>query len=187
MQLYKKLNLPDSLISKIKDATLNEMSNLNLASAQLHFLKDPVFILNRYFIENNINIPLIRSCILFHRPGNYPQALHLDCNNDDPPKIMNCAINIPIANCEDSYMEWYDGNYSTSVNASTGPDGIIIKFIDLKWGDHPRLLDKTIIDSPTLVRIGLPHKVSVVDKTRSLITLRFQNNPAFEDICNLVF
>ena len=99
---------------------------------------------------------------------------------------MNCGINIPIANCEDSYMEWYNGNYSTSVNSSTGPDGIVRKFIDLKWGDYPKLIGKTIIDSPTLVRVGLPHKVSVVDKTRSLITLRFQDNPTFEYISTFV-
>ena len=100
MQLYKKLNLSDSLIEEIKNITVNEMSQLNLLSSQIHFLTKPVYFLNRYFIENNINIPLIRSCILFHRPANFPQALHLDCNNDDPPKIMNCAINIPIKNCD---------------------------------------------------------------------------------------
>lgn len=186
MQLYKKLNLPEFLIDTIKNATLNEMSNLNLASAQIHFLRDPVNILNRYFMENNINVPLIRSCMLFHRPANFPQALHLDCNNDDPPKIMNCAINIPIRNCEDSYMEWYDGEYNTKVNSNKGADGIIRKYLDLEWKAQPNLIDKTIIDAPTLVRVGIPHKVTVIDKTRSLITLRFQNNPTFDDISKLI-
>lgn len=186
MQLYKKLNLSDSLIEEIKNITVNEMSQLNLLSSQIHFLTKPVYFLNRYFIENNINIPLIRSCILFHRPANFPQALHIDCNNDDPPQLVNCGINIPIMNCEDSYMEWYSGNYSTSVNASTGIDGIVRKFINLNWKEHPTLIDRVIIDTATLVKVNVPHKVSVVDKTRSLITLRFQNNPTFEDIDKLI-
>lgn len=186
MQLYKKLNLPEFLIEEIKNATFNEMSRLNLEAAQIHFLTNPVTILNRHFIENNVSVPLIRSCILFHRPANFPQALHLDCNNDNPPQIMNCAINIPIMNCENSYMEWYNGDYSTSVNSVTGPDGIIRKFINIEWDGQPQLIDKTIIDSPSLVRVGVPHKVSVINKTRSLITFRFNGNPTYETISSLV-
>ena len=186
MQLYKKLNLPDYLISKIKDATLNEMTRLNLLSAQIHFLTEPVYALNRYFVENNIDIPLIRSCILFHRPANFPQPLHFDCNNDDPPQLINCGINIPITNCDDSYMEWYNGNYVSSVNAVTGNDGVVRKFIELDWKENPKLIDRVIIDSPTLVKVNVPHKITVINKTRSLITLRFQNNPTFDDISKLI-
>lgn len=186
MELFKKLNLNNDIVNELRTVTLTEMSNLNLESAQIHFLKAPREILNRYLQQKYPGIPDLFNCILFHRPGNFPQALHLDCNNDNPPKLMNCGINIPIANCEDSYMEWYNGDYSTSINSSTGPDGIVRKFIDLKWGDYPKLIGKTIIDSPTLVRVGLPHKVSVVDKTRSLITLRFHNNPTFEYISTFV-
>jgi hypothetical protein len=162
------------------------MSKLNLASTQLHFLTEPVYALNRYFVENNINIPLIRSCILFHRPANFPQPLHLDCNNDNPPQLINCGINIPITNCDDSYMEWYTGDYATSVNAVTGNDGVVRKFIELDWKEHPTLIDKVIIDVPTLVKVNVPHKVTVIDRTRSLITLRFQDNPAFDDISKLI-
>ena len=186
MQLYKKLNLPNSLIKEIKDVTVNEMSRLTLSAAQIHFLTEPMYALNRYFVKNNINIPLIRSCILFHRPANFPQALHMDCNNNDPPQLINCGINIPIINCDDSYMEWYKGNYATKINAVTGTDGVVRKFINLDWKEHPTLIDRVIIDTPTLVKVNVPHKVTVINKTRSLITLRFQDNPTFDDISKLI-
>lgn len=183
--MYKKLNLPKSLIETLQNATLEEMASLNLLSVQIHFLAKPINILNNYFVKNNIDIPSIRSCMLFHRPGNFPQPLHFDCNNDNPPQPVNCGINIPIKNCEDSYMEWYSGNYTTRVNAVTGPDNIVRTYIDLDWKESPKLVERTIIDAPTLVKVNVPHKVTVTNKIRSLITLRFQNNPTFEDIRKL--
>jgi hypothetical protein len=186
MELYKKLSFDTSIIEQVRQATLAEMSTMNLNEAQIHFLRKPIVIMNEYLQKHYPGIPNLFNCILFHRPGNYPQTLHLDCNNDNPPQIMHCAINIPILNCEDSYMEWYSGNYSTSVNVSTGIDGIVRKFINLNWNEDPSLIDKVIIDKPTLVRVGIPHKVTVIDKTRSLITLRFQNNPTFDNIRDLI-
>lgn len=185
MQLYKKLNLPQSLVDAIKSSAQKEMTGLNLSSAQIHFLTDPVYVINNYLAAKKFR-PLVRTCILFHRPGNFPQALHIDCNNDDPPQLMNCAVNIPILNCEDSYMEWYSGDYTTAVNSAVGPDGKTRKFIELEWQGEPQLLDRTIIDQPTLVRVNQPHKVSVVNRTRSLITLRFFDNPTFEEVASLI-
>jgi hypothetical protein len=186
MELYKKLSFDATIIEQVRQATLVEMSTLNLNEAQIHFLRKPITIMNEYLQKHYPGIPNLFNCILFHRPGNYPQALHLDCNNNNPPQIMNCAINIPILNCEDSYMEWYNGNYSTSVNSSTGPDGIVRKFIDIAWNGQPQIIDKTIIDSPSLVRVGIPHKVSIINKTRSLITFRFNGNPTYETISSFV-
>jgi hypothetical protein len=182
MKLYKQLNFPNSLLEEIVQATKIEMSTLNLGEAQIHFLKTPIAILNEHLQKTYAGIPALFNCILFHRPGNFPQALHLDCNNDEPPQLMNCAINIPILNCEDSYMEWYDGEYTTRVNANKGSDGIIRKFIEIDWQEQPNLIDKTIINQPTLVKVGVPHKVSVINKTRSLITFRFNGNPSFNTI-----
>lgn len=182
--LYKKLNFPDHLIDAVTAAAVSEMMKLDLPSAQIHFLTSPVHLFNNYLISEKIK-PIVRSCMLFHRPGNYPQPLHIDCNNDDPPQLIKCAINIPIRNCEDSYMEWYEGDYSTSVNSAIGADGRTRKFIDLAWQAEPRLLDQTVIDQPTLVKVNVPHKVSTIDRTRSLITLRFIDNPEFDNVAEL--
>lgn len=184
--LYKKLNFDNDIVEQIKQTTLTEMSRIDLDSAQIHFLKKPAEILNRYLQQTYPGIPHLFSCILFYRPAGFPQALHLDCNNDDPPQIIDCAINIPILNCDDSYMEWYEGTYKTSVNSKKGYDGFVRKFIELDWEEEPKLMDKLIINGPTLVKVGQPHKVSVVDKTRSLITFRFKGNPSFNDINSLL-
>lgn len=177
--------MPAIVVANIQRATRAEMSRLNLASGQIHFLQHPQQILGQYFKSAGIAAPHIFSCILFHRPGNFQQALHIDCNNDDPPKQMLAAINIPIDNCEDSYMEWYRGDYATVEVAHVGADGKTRKFLDLKWQGEPELLDKTIIDQPTLVRVNVPHRVSVIDRTRSLITFRFVGNPEFDHIADI--
>lgn len=179
--LYKKLNLPQALITTITAAAIDEMLTLDLPSAQIHFLQKPVGIFNSYLHSKKIK-PMVRSCMLFHRPGNYPQPLHIDCNNDDPPELIKCAINIPLLNCDDSYMEWYAGHYSTTVHSALGTDGRTRKFIDLAWQDGPELLDRTVIDQPTLVRVNVPHKVSTTSQTRSLITLRFVDNASWDEV-----
>lgn len=186
MKLFKTLNFNDNIVEQIKQATLMEMSRIDLDSGQLHFLRKPGEVLNSYLQQTYPGIPHLFSCILFYRPAGYPQALHLDCNNDDPPQVIDCAINIPILNCDDSYMEWYSGAYNTKVNSNQGMDGFIRKFIELDWKEEPKLLDKTIINGPTLVKVGQPHKISVVDKTRSLITFRFKGNPSFDNIDSLL-
>jgi hypothetical protein len=184
--LFKKISLDAGVVADIKACALEEMTQLDLTSAQIHFLTKPQYILGRYLNKQYPQLPRLHNCLLFHRPGNFPQALHIDCNNDDPPRQMLAAINIPLLNCEDSYMEWYGGQYKTVVNAATGPDGKVRKFLDLQWLSAPELLDKTIIDQPTLVRVNVPHRVSVISRTRSLITFRFAENPAFDAVADIV-
>ena len=184
MQLYKQLNLPDSLIEEIKNCALAEMQDMQFGAMQLYFLKKPQYVLGKYLKENYPTLPSLYNCILFRRPGGYPQPIHLDCNNEDPPQGMKCAINIPLINCEDSYMEWFDGNYEIQVATVKGRDGIIRKHLELIWEEdtEPRCIERTVIDQPTLVSVNVPHAVTVIDRTRCLITFRFATNPSFEEV-----
>jgi hypothetical protein len=191
MLLYKKLNLPAALIEEIKNCALAEMQDMQFNSMQLYFLKKPQYVLGKYLKENYPDLPSLYNCILFRRPGGYPQPIHLDCNNEDPPQGIKCAINIPLLNCEDSYMEWYTGDYEISVASVKGRDGIVRKHLDLIWaGDDededtmPEVIDRVIIDQPTLVAVNQPHAVTVTDRTRSLITFRFATNPDFEQVAS---
>lgn len=192
MQLYKKLNLPDSLIEEIKNCALAEMQDMQFGAMQLYFLKRPQYILGRYLKENYPDLPSLYNCILFRRHGGYQQPIHLDCNNDDPPQGIKCAINIPLLNCDNSYMEWYTGDYEISVASVKGRDGIVRKHLELIWSDDddddfkPDILDRVIIDTPTLVTVNQPHAVTVTDRTRCLITFRFATNPDFEQVANIL-
>lgn len=184
--LYKKIAIDAEVIEDIKACALEEMSGLTLDQAQIHFLSKPQYILGRYLKAKYPQLPSLHNCLLFHRPGGFPQALHIDCNNDDPPKQMLCAVNIPLLNCEDSYMQWYTGRYHTVVNAVTGWDGKVRKYLDLAWDGEPELIDQTIIDQPTLVRVNIPHRVTVINRTRSLLTFRFVGNPDFDAVADIV-
>jgi|Laugresu1bdmlbsd_1035121.scaffolds.fasta_scaffold39422_2 hypothetical protein len=192
MTLYKKLNLPDSLIEEIKNCALAEMQDMQFGAMQLYFLKRPQYILGRYLKENYPDLPSLYNCILFRRHGGYQQPIHLDCNNDDPPQGIKCAINIPLLNCDNSYMEWYTGDYEISVASVKGRDGIVRKHLELIWSDDddddfkPDILDRVIIDTPTLVTVNQPHAVTVTDRTRCLITFRFATNPDFEQVANIL-
>jgi len=191
MTLYKKLNLPDSLINEIKNCALAEMQDMQFGAMQLYFLKKPQYILGRYLKENYPDLPSLYNCILFRRHGGYQQPIHLDCNNDDPPQGIKCAINIPLLNCDDSYMEWYTGDYEISVASVKGRDGIVRKHLELIWSDDdedymPDVADRVIIDTPTLVAVNQPHAVTVTDRTRCLITFRFATNPDFEQVAKVL-
>jgi len=191
MKLFKTLNLPDSLIEEIKNCALTEMQDMQFGAMQLYFLKKPQYILGKYLKENYPALPSLYNCILFRRPGGYQQPIHLDCNNDDPPQGIKCAINIPLQNCDDSYMEWYTGDYEISVASVKGRDGIVRKHLELIWSDDdddfmPDVVDRVIIDTPTLVAVNQPHAVTVTDRTRCLITFRFATNPDFEQVAEIL-
>ena len=183
MKLYHKLNLNEDLVQRIKDAALGDMKSINLANGQMHFLKEPALCLNE-FLSSEL-LPRVYNCILFHRPGGVQQPIHNDCNNKNPPETISCAINIPLINCEDSYMEWFEGDYSTKISEALGKDGITRRYVDLDWNTPPKVIDRIVIDAPYLVRVSVPHRVTITNKPRSLITLRFEGNPSFETIHQL--
>lgn len=189
MLLYKKLNLPKTLVEEIKNCALAEMQDMQFNSMQLYFLKKPQYILGKYLKQNHPTLPSLYNCILFRRPAGYQQPIHLDCNNEDPPQGIKCAVNIPLINCDDSYMEWYTGDYKISVATVKGRDGIVRKHLDLIWADDdddddvmPDVIDRVIIDQPTLVAVNQPHAITVTDRTRCLITFRFETNPDFAEV-----
>lgn len=173
------------MLEEIKNCALSEMQDMQFGAMQLYFLKKPQYILGKYLKQHYPALPSLYNCILFRRPAGYQQPIHLDCNNDDPPEGIKCAINIPLINCDDSYMEWYTGDYEISVAAVKGRDGIVRKHLELIWAEEdvtPDLVDRVIIDTPTLVAVNQPHAVTVTDRTRCLITFRFATNPGFEEV-----
>lgn len=183
--LYKKINLPTTVLEEIKNCALTEMQDMQFGAMQLYFLKKPQYILGKYLKQHYPTLPSLYNCILFYRPGGVQQELHIDCDNSEPPELMQCAINIPILNCDDSYMEWYSGEYNADVTAVQGRDGITRKFINLNWQQQPQLIEKVIIDAPTLVNVNVPHRVSKTAQTRGLITMRFSGNPDFHTVADL--
>ncbi len=180
---YTKLTGLSELIPSLKMAMEKEIldrGEANVIEKTIGFLEMPRRILESHLVP--LGFPGIRSCILFSRPAGAEQEIHVDCSSSDQIELINCAINIPIENCHDSHMVWYDGNYNCSTKEYLGKDNVKRKYVTLDWQGPPVELERTIIDAPTLVKVSAPHKVTTTDKHRKLLTFRFNRNPSYEEI-----
>jgi hypothetical protein len=130
-------------------------------------------------------MPLARNCILFSRPGTIAQDIHIDCTSADDLELVNCALNFPIENCNNN-MYWYDGDYSIVAKEAWGKDKFKRKYIALEWRTPPQIINQTIIDVPTLVKVSVPHNVEHVPEHRKLLTFRFQGNPEYDSVANSI-
>lgn len=98
-------------------------------------------------------------------------GIHIDADRLDPPKDQNnWAINIPILNCTQGIMHWYNGN--TKVILKETPEGTA--YIQIENPNELVEVDQKLIDEPTIVRINTPHSVSnKSDNVRILLSIRF--------------
>lgn len=183
---YEKLNSLLDLIPELKSAAEKEIQYRgedNVIAGTIGFLELP-----RRILENRLlpmGFPALHTCILFSRPGGGTQEIHVDCSSAEELELINCAINIPIDNCDDSYMVWYDGNYDCATSEYIGKDNVKRKYVTLKWNDTPYEINRTIIDQPALVKVCVPHNVTQTQKHRKLLTFRFKGNPSYEEIVAL--
>jgi hypothetical protein len=183
---YFKLPVLNGLNADIRTAMnreINYRGEDNVLSSTIGFLTTPKTILDNYL--KPYGFPPVHSCILFSRPAGVKQEIHVDCSSADDLELINCAVNFPIENCGDSNMFWYSGDYVTSTTEYTGKDNIKRKYVVLDWKSDPVILDQTIIDTPTLVRVNVPHRVETIPTHRKLLTFRFKGNPTYEEIACL--
>lgn len=98
----------------------------------------------------------------------------------------NCAINIPIANCETGVMNWFS-NRDLSNSISTSRTNVhISKFsIDTSYWNSK---DSMILTHPALVRTNCWHNVDnrLNSNPRIVLSIRLKNNPQFEDILDKI-
>lgn len=180
---YKKLNFLSDIIPDLKSAAEKELryrGEDNVIASTIGFLELPRRILEKRLML--LGFPALHTCILFSRPGGATQEIHVDCSSSEQLELINCAINIPIDNCHDSYMVWYGGKYDYSTSEYMGKDNVKRKYVTLTWNETPHEIDRTIIDYPALVKVCVPHNVTTTQKHRKLLTFRFKGNPHYEDI-----
>lgn len=184
--IYKKIDALSSLIPALTQAMEEELAQrgeTNVVTGTIGYLTEPLRILNAYLTR--YNLPQARTCILFSRMGNIAQDIHIDCTSASQLEIVNCALNFPIENCN-NYMYWYQGKYDILTKEYTGPDNFKRKYVALKWHTEPEVIEQTIIDKPTLVKVSVPHNIEHVPQHRKLLTFRFVGNPRYENIAELL-
>lgn len=90
--------------------------------------------------------------------------------------VVNCSIVIPVDGFENTGQIWYDGKYHLKIIKN-----INYIFADIIWEGHGNEIEKTIIESPTLVRTDIPHTAfSRPGEYRTTCTIRFIQNETFE-------
>lgn len=97
----------------------------------------------------------IHACINFFVAPGASRGIHVDYNDPRWPLEGNWALNIPIANYENTQMEWYTGDYTKEVYRR--PGGYLSE--KLTWKSKPVFLESYAIKSPTLVYVNVPHDV----------------------------
>jgi hypothetical protein len=124
------------------------------------------------------NLGEIDNCKFFIcAPGSWGEV-HID--GGIPPR--NCAINIPIFNCESGYMNWFSNvpedhkfisNENTNVHSTDENRNI----------DFWKVEEQMILIKPALVRTNGWHNVDNRDnpKHRVVFSFRFKDNPDFEE------
>lgn len=123
---------------------------------------------------SDYNIPNIRYAVSYIRKRNNFQGIHID---GDKSGIIYSAINIPLKGCNKSYHIWYAGNYKTRLVESEK-----LSYHYLQWITEPKEDARLIIDSPYIVRVDRPHSALSTNEDRWVFTMRFINNPKFEEL-----
>jgi hypothetical protein len=137
--------------------------------------KDLSFLGN--LLEPDIKLALgldvkIKSAILFISPPKFQQEMHVDGFSIDRNNASNTALNLPILNCSTTTMYWYNGIYHLS--ESTSNTSKTIKYLQIDWETEPSVVNWKIIDTPTLVKINIPHHIeNQSDLPRLMLSVRF--------------
>jgi hypothetical protein len=120
----------------------------------------------------------IKTAIMFINEANFIQDLHVDGFNVERANASNTALNLPILNCDNGPMHWYNGNFFLTKSPSK-----TIKYLKINWTSKPTLAATKIINSPTLVKINIPHHIeNKSDSPRLMLSIRFFKDIPLENI-----
>lgn len=110
----------------------------------------------------------IKSVLAFAQGPLAIQEIHVDGYSANRTRSSNTALNIPIRSS--GQMTWYHGEYELEEAESSSK----IKYLKLNWFDEPVIKNTAVIDSPTIVKIDVPHRViNLDDDLRIVLSIRY--------------
>jgi hypothetical protein len=140
-------------------------------------------ILNKELLE--YNLPTFLNFLVFKRKNYFNETkTHIDYNNL-LHQVVNASLIIPVEGYQDTYMYWMHGKFITETNLIQGSNtNNNVSYQTISWLEQPRLLYKEEILEPTLCRVDIPHNVSSRKDGayRTVVTIRLNGNPSFEEI-----
>lgn len=124
----------------------------------------------------NLGLPIMG--ILYFKVGaGCGGQIHKDINLLNPNFLINHALNLPLANCEEVYIKWFTQNDLTKNSEPfSGPStGSPTPFLD---GNNATCIDAVNCNSVTLVNVNDWHSISnqATEGYADLISIRFMPN-----------
>jgi hypothetical protein len=186
--LYQKIHIPDF---DVKQKELIELAKGKFRDPALLTYYDPYKkeledkCPTLYeFICKNSKIP-IRFFRLYNSPAGSGLGPHIDGGADHRSPI---GLNLPIINCTNSLMKWWDESNAKIFTGNFGWNGIpASKILN---SSELRCIDQVEIDTPTFVRTDFIHSVeNYNDQPRIIMSIRWRYDEVrgqkFEDVLKL--
>jgi len=166
MLLYQRINIPQwSLIQE----TFSYLELPNTKVENCVFPLNPTEIAKLSKLLPIIPERKIKFAAMFGQKPHAVQITHIDGYSTSRVGASNTALNIPIKSI--GQMTWYSGDYHLEEQADSSSK---IKYLNLNWLSEPSIKDIAVIDSPTIVRINVPHRViNLHNEPRIVISIRY--------------
>lgn len=120
----------------------------------------------------------VKHAIMFINPGQFVQDLHVDGFEPDRNGASNTALNIPILNCDYGHMHWLAGKFTLSKKSNSS-----LKYLSINWEGEPQMVASTVINTPTFVKINVPHYIeNKSNNPRLMLSVRLEPNISLENI-----
>jgi len=120
----------------------------------------------------------VKTAIMFINDANFVQDLHVDGFDPERVNASNTALNLPILNCENGPMSWYEGDFFLTKSPFK-----TIKYLKINWKTDPVLAVTKIINKPTFVKINIPHHIENQSASpRLMLSIRFTKDILLENI-----
>jgi hypothetical protein len=175
----------ESLIADYVREYYKELNTKNIYAEGLTLPSSILTVVNSELI--GCGLPKISSGMAFKRRHDYVplyNMTHIDYASYSGHKVKTSLV-IPIDGCNDTYMYWYGGDFSTSVVYPTIEFPSTYPYMKISWNTPGVLVEQVEISKgPMLCRVDVPHSAtSRKDGSyRLVMTLRFEENLSIEEI-----
>ena len=117
---------------------------------------------------------------MFSRKNQSRSDSHVDCYTlEGLEEPWKASVIIPIQNVDNSYMYWINGEYNLEVTYNRLRE----PYYTIVWNSDQTLVYETEIAKSSVCRVDTPHGARTTnEKIRIVATIRFKNNPSFEDV-----
>lgn len=97
--------------------------------------------------------------------------------------LVHMTIILPIENCENSVMFFYDGDYELESRQHGKNYGL--NYGHIIWNSDDAEYYEECITVPTLTSANVPHSATSSDdgSYRLVLTIRLEGDPSFEEVC----